>query len=430
MKPQNFEESVIWYYIIGSMGLYFIGALFVTGPAVAWLLALYLIKRLWQQTDATPADQRVSIPPGVWVWVGAMLVIGLALVIGHINFNYDDVKIIKSFINFFLRTWALLALFPLIGCLNIRPQLLYRAICILCLQCLILVPIAYLLSTTGIETPLYNVSLMAKIGGNSERFYNVSLFLRQEGEVRLLIFAPWAPALAFAGNIYFCLASQDPDKKWRWIGMLSSAIMVWGSASRLGLLCLISLPFLKAIATNLSRPSVQIATGISSFAAGLFGPQLIGYARDFKDYFDSQRASSSNLRELLQRMALYQWQEAPIWGHGIKAPRGPAVANFMPIGSHHTWLGLLYVHGVVGFIALAIAMLYSFIELIIKAQRSRTAQTGLAVLLVLFLFSFGENLETLAYLYWPGLLMLGIALKEPFPALFAHLKPQLNQSQA
>ncbi|NJN59266.1 MAG: O-antigen ligase family protein [Leptolyngbyaceae cyanobacterium SL_5_9] len=187
---------------------------------------------------------------------------------------------------------------------------------------------------------------------------------------------------------------------------------------------------MKAIATHLSRPSVQILAGISSFAAGLFGPQLIGYARDFKDYFDSQRASSSNLRELLQRMALYQWQEAPIWGHGIKAPRGPAVTNFMPVGSHHTWLGLLYVHGIVGFIALALAMLYSFIELLIKAQKSKAAQTGLAVLLVLILFSLGENLETLAYLYWPGLLMLGIAFKEPFPALFAHFKPQFNQSQA
>lgn len=430
MKPQNFEEAVIWYYIIGSLGLYFIGGLFVTGPALAWLLGLYAIKRLWQQTDATPADQKITIPLGVWVWIGSMLIIGLALVIGHINFGHDDVKIIKSFINFFLRTWALLALFPLVGCLNIRPQLLYRAICILCLQCLVLIPVAYLLSTTGIQTPLYNVSLMAKIGGNSERFYNVSLFLREQGNIRLLIFAPWAPALAFAANVYFCLASQDSNKVWRWIGMISSAIMVWGSASRLGLLCLISLPFLKAIASHLSRPSIQIAAGLSSFLAGLFGPQLIGYARDFKDYFDSQRASSSNLRELLQRMALYQWQEAPIWGHGIKAPRGPAVANFMPIGSHHTWLGLLYVHGIVGFIALATPMLFSFVDLLTKAQTSKTAQTGLAVLIILFLFSFGENLETLAYLYWPGLLMVGIALKEPLPNLFAHLKPQFNQSQA
>lgn len=30
------------------------------------------------------------------------------------------------------------------------------------------------------------------------------------------------------------------------------------------------------------------------------------------------------------------------------------------------------------------------------------------------MFSFAENLETLAYLYWPGLVILGIALKEKF----------------
>ena len=36
----------------------------------------------------------------------------------------------------------------------------------------------------------------------------------------------------------------------------------------------------------------------------------------------------------------------------------------------------------------------------------------LLLLLVLLLFSFGENLENLAYLYWQGLLIIGIAIKE------------------
>lgn len=31
--------------------------------------------------------------------------------------------------------------------------------------------------------------------------------------------------------------------------------------------------------------------------------------------------------------------------------------------------------------------------------------------ITLFLYTFGENLEMLAYLYWPALVIMGIALK-------------------
>jgi hypothetical protein len=34
-------------------------------------------------------------------------------------------------------------------------------------------------------------------------------------------------------------------------------------------------------------------------------------------------------------------------------------------------------------------------------------------LLVLAIFSFGENLEVLAYLAWPALLVLGMAMRRP-----------------
>jgi len=45
IKPQNLEEKVVWYYIIGTYGLYFLGAQFVVAP-VAWLLVLYLLRTL------------------------------------------------------------------------------------------------------------------------------------------------------------------------------------------------------------------------------------------------------------------------------------------------------------------------------------------------------------------------------------------------
>lgn len=86
----------------------------------------------------------------------------------------------------------------------------------------------------------------------------------------------------------------------------------------------------------------------------------------------------------------------------------------MPIGSHHTWAGVLFVKGVVGFIAIALPMGLSFVYLLIKSMDSRcpTAKVGLSVVMILFLYTFGENLEILVYLYWPGLLVMGIGCQE------------------
>uniref|UniRef100_A0ACD5GVP3 Uncharacterized protein n=1 Tax=Desertifilum tharense IPPAS B-1220 TaxID=1781255 RepID=A0ACD5GVP3_9CYAN len=74
----------------------------------------------------------------------------------------------------------------------------------------------------------------------------------------------------------------------------------------------------------------------------------------------------------------------------------------MPIGSHHHWFGLLFLHGIVGFIAFACAMMWTFIEVFIRAQSSHTARVSLSLLLVYFAYSFGENLEALAYITWYG----------------------------
>jgi hypothetical protein len=132
----------------------------------------------------------------------------------------------------------------------------------------------------------------------------------------------------------------------------------------------------------------------------------------FSEQFAAARKDSSRVRAALGRIAVYRWQtEAPIWGHGI-VENGPHMVEYMPIGSHHTWYGLLFVKGIVGFAALAVPMIYSLGDLLIKSQRNDTAKLGLTMLLVIFLYTFGENLEILAYLFWPGLIAIGMGFLE------------------
>ena len=91
---------------------------------------------------------------------------------------------------------------------------------------------------------------------------------------------------------------------------------------------------------------------------------------------------------------------------------GPHLVEYMPIGSHHSWYGLLFVKGIVGFVALAIPMVWTTVEMLVRAQSNITARAGLAVMLTLWLFTFGENLEIQVYMYWPGLVIIGIVLRK------------------
>jgi hypothetical protein len=165
--------------------------------------------------------------------------------------------------------------------------------------------------------------------------------------------------------------------------------------------------------SSLNRSSVLFGLGGVSWIGGMIAPTIVTALQDFKEKFRAARADSSRVRETLGRIAVDRWQEeAPIWGHGI-VESGPHLVEFMPIGSHHSWFGLLFVKGIIGCCALAIPMFYSFVDLTLRSQTSGVARLGLSMIFILFLYTFGENLEILAYLFYPALIMMGLAFKEP-----------------
>jgi hypothetical protein len=413
MKPQNLPEKLVWYYILGTYILYFMGAQYVVAPLLCYVLIFYVVKKWWNQTDETPEAERVKFTPTNWLWMGGMSLIYVALVMGHLDFGMGLAQIIRSTVNGWLRSWALLALFPLAAHLDIRPKLIYRAICILCIQSLILIPFGYLFNIAGLPSTLYTSPLQA-FGGSA--LYNVNLLYQYdvaEGQARMFLFAPWAPALGMIGNMYLGVAQREKERKWRWWGMVGAAAMAVSSISRLGIIALPIVPLAVWGVTNLLRPWMIFTSGFASLGLGLFAPAFIEFLTSIKDRFTQARASSSHVRDLLNSMALYRWRnDAPIWGHGILNPRGPRVVAQMPIGSHHTWFGVLFLHGIVGFFSLVIPFLWTTVEILIKAQHSETAKVTLHFLIVLFLFAFAENIQGLAYLYWPCLILMGMAFKE------------------
>lgn len=415
LRPQNLPEKLIWYYIIATYPIYYLGGQYLLAPLLGYFLVFYLIRQWWNQTPATPPEEQVTIPIAVWLWIVGMLLIEVALIVGHFDFDLGLAKTISSSVNRWLRSWSLLPVFMLVGSLKIRPQIIYRAVSILGVQSLLMAIMAIILRMPDVN---YISPLKIFGGGN---FYEVSVFgasLDDTNELRLHLFAPWAPALGMVGNIYFFLVQQEQDRLLKWLGIAGAIAMIVGSVSRLAMICL---PLTLGLAwwlLNISRPVVQSLSGLGAFLGGFLAPTIINSLQLALDQFSKSRAGSSRVRFILGRTALYRWQnEAFFWGHGTVEERGPKVTGFMQIGTHHTWFSILYNHGLIGCLGLAIPLAWSLVELIFKAQSSQLAQVALKLVLVLTIFSLGENLDSLTYIYWPGLVILGIAFQENVKSL-------------
>ena len=145
--------------------------------------------------------------------------------------------------------------------------------------------------------------------------------------------------------------------------------------------------------------------------------------------FKNARADSTRVRATLQRIAEERWREEALWfGHGRVAP-GPHLVEYMPIGSHHTWYGLLFVKGLTGFFALLIPLILQILISLADAISSTRGRLPLGFSFVVILLSFGENIEIQAYLLWPGLMIWGIHARELAERPFWLPKPQNPEAQ-
>lgn len=414
MKPLNLPEKLIWYYIIGTYPIYYIGGLYLFAPLLAAFLSGYFVKQWWNETPETPEAERLGLSLPVCIWLLSMAIVAFAAVVGGLDFDLSLGKILSTLVNRWFRTWALLALFPLIGHLNLRAKLIIRAVCIFCIQSLILVIIFTALYYV-FDTYKYTfISPLSKFGGG-EIFYNVKLFgcTLDVDEKRLQMIAPWPPALGLVGDIFFALCMQDADKRFRLLGMAGAAALAVSSVSRTAMICLPLIPIGSWILSNITKPWVQLSLAGGLFSTAIFSSDIKNAIDDFTRQVRDFRSGSTKARDAIQQLAVDAWRkEAPIWGHGTFSENGPASVGFRGIGSHHTWYGILYAHGLIGAIPFGIALIWSFFDVMTKLNTHKYASVSLCILLILLVFSFVDNIDGLVYLYWPGLVILGIVFKE------------------
>ncbi len=409
---QSSAERLITFTLGATYWLWLVGGVYMAGPVLGWLLAALCGRAYFMAPVLSKEEAPEPLAAVLWLWLlgmGAMLPI---LLIGHFGFDLGIGQTIKSSVGW-AKGWALLALFPVAGyVLPIRLSVLVRAICRLSRQTLIIMP--FLLAAPFLHLPeVLWTSPLKVLGGSGDEYFTVQLYTIEPGTgiPRWQFFAPWSPAAGMVAVIHFLLAREEADARWRWTGYVAAVLMALLSTSRMALIALAVMIPLTLLVGKLRQPLMWAIAAPFALVSSWALPTLMAWADAAAESFKGARADSSRVRSTLGRIATQRWQDEAYWfGHGI-VERGPHLVEYMPIGSHHSWYGLLFVKGITGAVALAVPMLATLIKCFRMAMDDRAGRLGLAMILTYWFYSFGENLEVLTYIAWPALLAIGIVLR-------------------
>jgi len=414
MAKRNLPENICFWTYVLTWPLYLLGALYLTGPVLAWLmLSLVCVSAYLGPAMRSDLQIEGTAHPLVWCWVVAMLVMLVALLVGHTGWGLGLNATIKSSIGW-AKGWAMIALFILIGAqFQINRDVLIRGQNIVGLVTLCLLPLLLAAPLLHLPSKVF-VSPLQATGGPGPEYFSVYLYTidPENHAARWQFFAPWSPFAGLIGVTMVLFSVEEKKKFWLLCGLLGGLAMIYFSQSRMSLVglvvCLLVprvLPFAKH-----ARAWLVGAAVVSSLA--VFGNGLLGLVKSSIDGFKNARASSSRVRDTIQSIGYHRWQTEAFWfGHGT-IERGPHIVEHMPIGSHHTWYGLLFVKGIIGFSALLVPMIWHLVVVIIDAVRSPRGRLPCALMLNFVILTFGENLEVEVYLLWPAYVLLGIHLRE------------------
>ena len=414
MSPQNPAESLLYKALIWTWPFYAIGALYAVGPVLGWtagalaLLAAYLGPAM--REDLQPAT---TVSGLIWIWGLGMAVMLLALWVGHLDWGLGTKQTIKSSIGW-AKGWVLLALFPLVGAiLPIRRTLLIRGQCVVGAWTLALAPILLMAPYIGLPEKIFT-SPFKVLGGPGPEYFSVYFFTYDPSSwtPRWQFYAPWSPFAALLGVIMVLFAMEEENRNWKAAGIAAGVLMILASKSRMGLVGLVACTVGPRLLPLVLKGWAWHVTAALTASLAVVGTALLSFVQNGITAFKEARADSTRVRETLQRIAEERWQNDAFWfGHGTVQP-GPHLVEYMPIGSHHTWFGLLFVKGVVGFLALAVPLGLHICVVMADAARNPRGRLPLGILMTMVLLSFGENIEIEAYMLWPGLVMLGVHLRE------------------
>lgn len=358
------------------------------------------------------------------LWLGVAAAQLAATLAGWFAADSPPMGLVRAVASLTITGWVLMAACLLVGGAMLSGSArLVRALCVLGGWILILTLVSLIMAwgfgitRFSIPSPLSLVLPESNfvIHQMTMRFYLTDELMGGRS-FRLILFYPWPTALGVAGAGLLLVAGQEKDAVWRWIGRLGGGTAVLFSYSRAvavslilagGLILFLRLSLLHRLAL------VMLGAGVLNLAL-LFGYGPVDLVHLALDYFHSLRSGSSESRNLLYDITWQHALRAPLLGHGWFSA---ALATWMPVplGSHSTIYGALYLGGVVTLAAVILAYAATLVAAALRLKDRPGAHGVLGYLIVLGMVSYGENINTLVPTLIPLFIWVGSVLPMPGP---------------
>lgn len=361
---------------------------------------------------------REPLPICAWAWLAMSLAMLATALLGLSSVGFDLVKVASTLVTFFKSYFLIFACLSLPFWHKIDSRLITRAVAWMAIGYLVVLCLQLMLLLAGIKigifypplarfTPGNKLSLMVNLSASLKPFFGIAL-------PRSSLYMGDPPIPGICGLLSFFICLGEPNSRLRNLALAGSLSALVMSQSRLAYLC-----FAIALVTNASFKSFFVRQVYLWFVASLalicslWEWTLSELINQPLAIFNRARQASSTDREYVIQKTLEAWQESPWFGWGIVRGTANWYTYKIELGSFSTYAGVLYLHGIFGFIVFLIALgttLASFWNFAVEGNLF--CQRAIASLVALYIFIQGLPLSWIAVYIWFFLIWLGAILSE------------------
>lgn len=412
-SPLSRSERIVYWTIILTPLWWLLGIQPLFYPAVViGLLAVHF--------SLDKVIQR-SLSAYVWAWFAMSIVMlwTAALGINDMGFNVQVAAAATvTFMKSYFLIFACLAL-PFFN--RVRVEIVTRAIAWMSAGYLvaIAVQVAMLFLRIGGNgyTPLLAKLLPGDKGSLLVMFASFSPFLGIPLP-RTVLYTPDPPILGACALLCFLICLGERDRTLRYLALLGAVAALIVSASRSAWVCFpLTLLIGVCLESGLFRQISLWMTTLTLIGCSIFGLTIEELLSKPVEGFNQARADSSNERAIVVRKTLEAWQESPWIGWGVIRGKAHLYEDaYITLGSFSTYAAVLYLNGIVGFMALITAMILTLFAAYTAAIGGNAhCKWAFACLVALYVLCNATPLSWMAVNLWFFFAWLGAVLYEAHP---------------
>lgn len=407
------SERMIYWTIILTPIWWLMGIQTLFYPAV--IISLLAIHFDWNQIVTE------GLPTYVWAWLIMSIAMLWTAILGLNDMGFSLLPAAAAVVTFLKSYFLIFACLALPFWTQVRTHVITRAVAWMASGYLVTIAVEIIMLTLKIGGSGFLPPLARLIPGDKSSLRVDLAFPSSFFGLpipRTVLYTPDPPILGLCALLCFIICLREPDRRLRTLALVGSVSALVVSASRSAL---VLLPFALLIGvffqSGLFRQlSLWLAstTFLLCSMLELTIEELLQKPSEALNKTRDNAASSLIERELVVRKTLEAWQASPWIGWGvIRGSVNLYEDAYIGLGSFSTYSAVLYLHGIVGFIALICAMALTLWYAYSAAIRGGSnCIWAFASLIALYIACNATPLSWMAVYLWFFFVWLGAALFE------------------